>query len=204
METFVKGCILGLSIAAPVGPIGLLCIRRTLTYGKSQGFVTGLGAATADTIYGCIAAFGLSVATRFLVKQAEWLHLAGAIFLLYMAIRTFTSAVASKEANTREGRSYAWAYASTLLLTLTNPMTILSFLGLFAGLNIADNTVSAAWLVVGVTVGSAAWWLILSLAVGSFKRRINERTLQTINYGAALVLLGFGLYSLYEALRIGL
>lgn len=200
----MKGFLLGLSIAAPVGPIGLLCIRRTLTYGRMNGFITGLGAASADTIYGCIAALGLSFVTRFLMKQAEWLHMAGALFLIYLAIRTFKSTVAREEANVREGKGYLRAYSSTLLLTLTNPMTIVSFAGLFAGLNMDDHATSAAWLVAGVSAGSAAWWLLLSQIVGSFRNRLNEKAMRTINYVAAFVLLGFGLHALYEALRIGL
>lgn len=200
----MKGFVLGLSIAAPVGPIGLLCIRRTLTHGRMNGFITGLGAATADTVYGCIAALGLSFATRFLVNQAEWLHTAGALFLIYLAIRTLKSAVAREEANVRERKGYLRAYTSTLLLTLTNPMTILSFAGLFSGLRMDDDTSSAAWLVAGVCAGSAAWWLLLSQIVGSLRNRVNEKAMRMINYGAAFVLLGFGLHALYEALRVGL
>jgi len=203
MDAFIQGFILGFSIAAPVGPIGLLCIRRTLTYGRMNGFITGLGAASADTIYGCIAALGLSFVTRILVKQAQWLHMAGALFLIYLAIRTFNSTVAREEANIREGKGYLRAYSSTLLLTLTNPMTIVSFAGLFAGLNM-DDASSAAWLVVGVCAGSAAWWLLLSQIVGSFRNKLNEKAMRTINYVASFVLLGFGQHALYEALRIGL
>ncbi len=172
--------------------------------GKAAVRITGLGAATADTIYGCIAALGLNFATQILLEQSEWLHTAGALFLVYLAIRTLKSSIASEEASVREGKGYLRAYTSTLMLTLTNPMTILSFAGLFAGLNIDNGTSSAVWMVVGVCVGSAAWWLLLSQAVGSLRHKVNERAMRTINYVAAFVLLGFGLHALYEALRIGL
>ncbi|MFC5528289.1 LysE/ArgO family amino acid transporter [Cohnella yongneupensis] len=204
MEPIFQGFILGLSIAAPVGPIGLLCIRRTLTNGITHGFVSGIGAASADALYGCVAAFGLTFATQFLIKQAEWLHFLGAIFLLYIAYRTFTSNVAKEEAHTRAGNGYRRAYGSTLLLTLTNPMSIISFLGLFAGMNIHQGTDSSVLLVVGVFFGSAAWWLLLSSIVGSLRRMISESAMRAVNYASAIILLAFGLHSLYEAFRVGL
>ncbi|MGQ5402004.1 LysE family translocator [Cohnella sp. GCM10027633] len=196
--------MLGISIAAPVGPIGLLCIRRTLTHGKLQGFVTGLGAATADAVYGAMAAFGLAFATRTLVKQSQWLHFLGALFLIYIAYRTFSSGVARQEAGARAGNGYWRAYVSTLLLTLTNPMTIVSFLGLFAGLQIAQGTSASVLLVAGVFAGSASWWLLLSFIVGSARRMISDVAMRRINYVSAIILLAFGLHSLYEAVRLGL
>lgn len=206
MSSYLQGAVLGFSIAAPVGPIGLLCIRRTLTQGRGQGFATGMGAATADALYGCVAAFGFTVIAQALVEQTRWLQLAGAAFLLYIAYRTFRSGAARQTAaqGGPGGDGYWRAYAETLLLTLANPMTILSFLGLFAGLNIGEGTGAAVWLVLGVFSGSAAWWLSLSFVVGAARRKVGDRALRAIRVGSALVLFAFGLHGLYEALRIGI
>lgn len=203
MSTYLQGAVLGFSIAAPVGPIGLLCIRRTLTQGRTHGFATGMGAATADALYGCVAAFGFTVIAQALVEQTRWLQLIGALFLLYIAYKTFRSSAARAEAQGGADRGYWRSYGSTLLLTLTNPMTILSFLGLFAGLNIGEGTASAVWLVLGVFSGSAAWWLLLSFVVGTARRMVGAKALRAIHIGSALVLFVFGLHGLYEALRVG-
>src|SRR3990172_2905035 len=121
-----KGVLLGFSIAAPVGSIGVLCIRRTLADGRAAGFVSGLGAATADALYGAVAAFGLAFVTNALIGQQLWLRLGGGAFLCYLGAKTFLSAPAERPAEARGGGLLA-AYASTLALTLTNPTTILSF-----------------------------------------------------------------------------
>jgi len=130
---FFKGLIIGFSIAAPVGPIGMLCIRRTLVYGRLSGLVSGLGAATADAVYGSIAAFGLAFVATFLVNQQGWLHLVGGLFLCYLGIKAFLAKPATAT-TTPESISLASDYASTFFLTLTNPLTILSFAAVFAGL----------------------------------------------------------------------
>ena len=168
---FLQGIIIGFAIAAPVGPIGVLCIRRTLAEGRASGFVSGLGAATADAVYGAIAAFGLTLITDFLLGGASWLRLVGGAFLLYLGVKTFLARPAERAAEARGG-GLLGAYASTFFLTLTNPTTILSFAAIFAGLGVAgaDNALSAALLVLGVFLGSAAWWLILSGGQVSFAR----------------------------------
>src|SRR5262245_1972821 len=123
MEFFIKGLVIGFSIAAPVGPIGLLTIRRTLAQGWSSGFATGMGAATADAVYGCVAALGLTAVSALLVAQQGWLRIAGRLFLLYLGWRTFTAAPGEKEAAARNGT--VWRdYLSALALTATNPTTI--------------------------------------------------------------------------------
>src|SRR5688572_18022009 len=173
MSFFLKGLAIGFCIAAPVGPIGVLCIRRSLAEGMRIGFATGLGAATADAAYGCVAGFGLTAISDFLVDQRFWLGLIGGLFLLYLAIRTFLAK--PPEAGTPNVRSpglsrsdMTSAYVSTLFLTLTNPMTILSFVAVFAGFGVAISSdyTNATILVLGVFLGSAAWWLILSTGVG--------------------------------------
>ncbi len=161
---FAKGMILGFSIAAPVGPIGVLCIRRTLADGRLTGFLSGLGAATADATYGAVAAFGLTAISSLLVHQQTPLRIVGGAFLAYLGVRTILAHPASQAAKTRERHQLLRSYLSTVGLTLTNPTTIFSFVAIFAGLGWAGTRqagyASAALLVLGVFCGSAFWWLI--------------------------------------------
>ena len=194
----LTGLVIGFSIAVPVGPIGVLCIRRTLAEGRSSGLVSGLGAATADAIYACIAGFGLTFVSTFLVSQQLWFRVFGGLFLCYLGIRTFASKPAENAAP-GTGNGLAAAYASTFFLTLTNPMTIISFAAVFAGLGIASeggNYVSAAVLVLGVFVGSALWWLILAGGVGLFRASFDAQGLRWVNRIAGAIIIGFGLFAL--------
>ncbi len=194
LQFVLKGALLGLAIAAPVGPIGVLCIRRTLAQGRLAGFVSGLGAASADMIYGAIAAFGLTAITGLLVRQQGWLRLVGGLFLCYLGLRTLLARPADSAASV-EGRSRAGAYLSTFVLTLTNPMTILSFAAIFAGAGVAQTGSSygaAAAMVVGVFLGSAAWWLLLSAGVSLLRSRFDARAALWVNRLSGLVILGFG------------
>jgi threonine/homoserine/homoserine lactone efflux protein len=195
---FLRGLIIGFSIAAPVGPIGLLCIRRTLAEGRASGLVSGLGAATADAIYGCIAAFGLTFISSILFSQQLWLRLIGGAFLCYLGLKTFLSRPA-KQAASAQGDGLVGAYGSTFFLTLTNPMTILSFAAIFAGLGVASasgNYLSAGFLVSGVFIGSALWWLILSSGVGVFRAKFNPNRLRWVNRISGVIITGFGLLAL--------
>ncbi len=194
---FVKGLVVGFSIAAPVGPIGVLCIRRSLAGGVAMGLATGLGAATADAAYGCVAGFGLTAVSSFLVQRQTWLALIGGVFLCYLGVRTFLSKPAS-ETTQSSSRSLLSAYTSTVVLTLTNPATILSFVAVFAGLGLGANAsyLAAASLVFGVFTGSALWWLILSNGIGLLRSRVNSAWMQAINRLSGVALLAFGLYAL--------
>jgi threonine/homoserine/homoserine lactone efflux protein len=194
----LKGIAIGFSIAAPVGPIGILCIRRTLTHGRVVGLVSGLGAATADAFYGSLAAFGLTFISTFLVSQQIWLRAIGGAFLLYLGARTFLSRPASDTAASSV-RALPAAYASTLLLTLTNPLTILSFAVVFAGLGLASSGgdyLSAGLTVLGVFAGSACWWLLLSGAVSLFRSRFSYSGLWWVNRISGILILTFGVVAL--------
>jgi len=154
---FLRGVAIGFSIAAPVGPVGVLCIRRTLAEGRLCGLASGFGAATADAVYGCVAGFGLTAVSDLLVSQQFWLRLTGGLFLCYLGVKSFFARPSQSAAAPKSG-ALAGAYASTFLLTLTNPMTILSFAGVFAGLGFgggATDYAGAALLVSGVFLGSA-------------------------------------------------
>ena len=198
LSVFLRGLLIGFSIAAPVGPIGLLCIRRTVADGRTVGFVSGLGPATADAFYGAVAGFGLTAVSGGLVHGQTPLRLVGGVFLCYLGVRTFlarpaqTAAVAGR-------RGLLGAYASTLGLTLTNPSTILSFVAIFAGLGLGSggsDYVSAGLLVAGVSIGSALWWLILSGTAGVLRGRLTPVGLRWMNRLSAVILAGFGVAAL--------
>jgi threonine/homoserine/homoserine lactone efflux protein len=197
LSFLVRGIAIGFCIAAPVGPIGLLCIRRSLVNGRVIGLATGLGAATADAFYGAIAAFGLTSVSSILVAQRFWLALGGGAFLCYLGIRIFISKAASGDAPLSKTGMFE-AFLSTLVLTLTNPTTILSFVAVFTGLGLvaASNYQAAAAMVFGVFAGSALWWLFLSSAVGFFSSRIDSTWMSAVNRLSGALIFGFGIYSL--------
>jgi threonine/homoserine/homoserine lactone efflux protein len=193
---FLEGIIIGFAIAAPVGPIGVLCIRRTLADGRVSGLVSGLGAATADALYGAVAALGLTFVAEFLMGGESWLRLVGGAFLLFLGVRTFLARPAGRAAPDARRIGLPGAYASTFFLTLTNPTTILSFAAIFAGLGVAGDAsgdaLSAMLLVLGVFLGSAAWWVVLSGATSLFRTRLSVRGLRWVNRISGTVIAAFG------------
>jgi threonine/homoserine/homoserine lactone efflux protein len=202
VSILLKGLIIGFSIAAPVGPIGVLCIRRTLAEGRFVGLLSGLGAATADAFYGCIAGFGLTVISTLLIRQQAWLSLIGGLFLCYLGYKTFVSSPAQRAAQA-EGRGFIKAYASTFFLTLTNPATILSFAAIFAGLGLANSEadyLSAGFLVLGVFLGSALWWFVLSGGVSLFRAKFTADRLRWVNKISGVIIAGFGVVVLLSLL----
>jgi threonine/homoserine/homoserine lactone efflux protein len=196
---FFTGIILGFSIAAPVGPIGVLCIRRTLAEGRRFGLISGLGAAAADAVYGAVAGFGLTLIPSVLIDQQEWLRLIGGLFLCYLGVRTFFSKASEQAADVKRGSLWT-AFGSTFFLTLTNPMTILSFAAIFAGFDVAgenNNFAAAASLIAGIFTGSAIWWLSLSAGVGFLRRKISTGILVWINRLSGVVITIFGLLAFF-------
>ena len=191
---FIQGMILGFSIAAPVGPIGVLCIRRTLTGGRLLGLLSGLGAATADACYGMVAAFGFSAAGDFLAGSSSVLRLAGGMFMLYLGYSTFRSRPA--EASTaRVKADKLSALTSTFALTLTNPMTILSFAAIFAGLGTGEQAAGVfvpLQLVAGVFSGSLLWWLLLAWLVGGLRSRSRQKAVRQTDDGTPPTAFKFG------------
>jgi len=177
----LKGLMIGGSIAAPVGPIGVLCIRRSLRDGLWTGFMAGLGAATADAVYGCVAGFGLTAVSGLLVGHRYGLGMAGGAFLCCLGVQTFLAKPAPDAAPQCAGRALA-AYGSTFLLTLANPATILS-----------------CSLVLGVFLGSASWWLILSGGVSAVRSRVGTGWMRAVNRVSGATLLAFGLYALLRS-----
>jgi threonine/homoserine/homoserine lactone efflux protein len=194
MDIFLRGLLIGFSIAAPVGPIGILCIRRTLAEGRLAGFLSGMGAASADMFYGALAAFGLTAIQDVLLGQSDWLRLVGGIFLLYLGLKTFLAKPAEQAAKSSRNGLFG-AYLTTFFLTITNPITILSFIAIFAGLRLVEtggNYVAASTMVLGVFLGSAIWWFTLSSVVGLLRDRFNTIWRIWINRIAGMVIFSFG------------
>jgi threonine/homoserine/homoserine lactone efflux protein len=195
---FLKGSLFGLSIAAPVGPIGILCIRRSLKDGMLAGLFTGLGAAAADATYGFVAAVGMTSVSDFLFGHRQGVALLGGAFLCMLGVRTFVSKTGNEGEPAPAKSALLPALGSAYLLTLSNPATILSFAAVFAayGLGLAPGYASASWLVLGVFLGSAAWWLFLSTSVSRLRSRITPARMAAINKLSGVMLLVFGAWAI--------
>jgi len=194
----LKGAGIGFAVAAPVGPIGMLCIRITLERGRVAGFAAGLGAAVADAIYGAIGVLGVAAISGYIEAQRFWLELGGGIFVIGFGIHLALTKPNVGNGNEEIPISLFADFAKTMLLTLANPATILTFMAIFAGVpGAAASKMSVVPVIVlGVLLGSAAWWLFLSQGVGVIRHRISERALQWMNWSAAMLLIAFGTYTL--------
>lgn len=197
---FLKALVIGLSIAAPVGPIGLLCIQRTLAHGRAIGFFSGLGAALADACYGAIGAFGVSAVISSMVAARVPLALGGAAFLAWMGVQLLRAPAATQARTAQDAATPLKAMLSVFMLTLANPMTILSFVAVFASIGTGHASSSgsgaAVTMVAGVFLGSAIWWLGLSTVVSMVRHRLGARVLQSINRLSGALLLGFAVFQL--------
>lgn len=200
----IRGLVIGFTVAAAVGPISLLTIRRTVAHGRVYGLASGLGVASADASYGAVAAFGLTAITAVLVGARTILALVGGAFLIWLAIRTIRARPAAAAAETDDRPGLAAAYLSIYGLTMTNPMTIVSFAGIFAALGLAGRGgLEAALLTVGVFLGSTLWWIGLTAAVARLRARLTPAVLVWINRVSGAVLLAFGMVAVAVALGGG-
>ena len=193
----LKGIVVGIIIAVPVGPVGVLCVRRTIFSGRLAGFLSGMGAATADAIYGIIAGFGLTVISDWLLDFQDWLRVIGAAYLLYLGISVFLTEPQPRPPTGLDPDLWRY-YVSTFVLTITNPVTIVAFLAIFTAVGFVGREATlagAATLVVGVWIGSLLWWLALSQGAGLFRNSFGQRQLRWINRGSGgiLVMSGIGL-----------
>ncbi|MGZ8513814.1 MAG: LysE family translocator [Candidatus Limnocylindrales bacterium] len=196
----LRGFVLGFTIAAAVGPISLLVIRRTVAEGQVVGLASGLGVATADGTYGAIAAFGLGAITQALVDARHVLGLVGGVFLLWLAWKTARAEPHDPAVVPRRRGGLVGAYLSILGLTLTNPMTILSFGALFAGLGIASGQAADAALVtLGVLLGSGAWWVLLTAAVSVLRARVTTTWIRRINLASGIAIAAFAVVAIWTA-----
>src|SRR4051794_23564240 len=198
-----RGLLIGFTVAAAVGPISLLTMRRTIAHGRVYGLASGLGVASADASYGAVAAFGLTAVTAVLVGARTVLALVGGGFLIWLAIRTMRARPAAAAAETDDRPGLGTAFLSIYGLTMTNPMTILSFAGIFAGLGLGGRGgFEAALLTLGVFLGSSLWWVLLTAVVGRVRSRLTPGVLVWINRGSGAVLLAFGAVAILAALGV--
>jgi threonine/homoserine/homoserine lactone efflux protein len=201
---FLKGIAVGFVIAAPVGPVGMMCIHRTITDGKLFGFVTGLGAAIADTLYGCIAAFGLGFLAAELINYQMPLRGFGGVVLCVIGIRALSNRRTPNPAAPKRDQLFR-IFVSTFIITVTNPLTILSFVAIFAAIGIAEVREQMGWgiaLVAGVFIGSAAWWALLTSIAGIFHKRLDDTTAIWVGRFSGVVILGFGLVLLASLIGV--
>lgn len=196
VAVLLQAMLVGLAIAAPVGPIGLLVIQRTLNHGSAIGLATGLGAAVADAAYGAIGAFGVTLVIDLLGAARVPLALGGSAFLLWLAWSTWRSVPAAAGASAVVGGGpRLWSsFGSTVLLTLANPATIFSFIAVFGALASRAVPVSPWWMVAGVLAGSASWWVFLSAVVGRWRSRFDAQARRWVNRVSALLLAGFAVW----------
>ena len=204
----LRGLLIGLSIAATVGPMSVLCIQRTIQRGQLYGLISGLGIATADGVYGSIAGFGLALIANFLVSQQLWIRLIGGSFLIYLGVKTLLTRPAERAASVKAD-GFVGAYASTFLLTLTNPLTILSFTAIFAGIGVGGvgsaggasrSYISATMVVLGVFLGSMVWWCILTSSISLLRGKFTVRWLWWINRISGVIITLFGVVALVSLL----
>jgi len=201
MEIWLKGFIIGISIAAPVGPIGVLCIRRTLSSGRLYGFITGMGAATTDFIYAFIGGFGLTLISGFLVSRQDIFRLIGGIFIIYLGYKIFISQPIDGNLSLTE-KSLPAAFLSAFVVAITNPIALIYYISVFAGLGVVsmgNDYLSSTLLVAGVFMGSALWWFLLSQGVGLIKNKITNQNLQLVNRLSGMAIAGFGVYAIWSS-----
>ncbi|HET9847174.1 MAG TPA: LysE family transporter [Candidatus Dormibacteraeota bacterium] len=211
-RALLLGFLVGFPIAAAPGPIAFLIIRRTLARGWLSGAISGLGVATGDALYAALAAFGITAITSVLISQKRWIGLLGGIAIIVVGARIVANASrphpdpppegegATRHAGEGNGNS-AGAYLSILALTLSNPPTILSFAAVFAGLglHVAAGWLPALMLVIGVFLGSAAWWLVLTGAATWLRARVTPAITRGIGIGSGILLIAFGVFTVGSA-----
>lgn len=194
LSFLLKGIIIGFSIAAPVGPIGILCIRRTMQFGRLSGLFTGLGGAVADTFYGIVAAFGFTFISDFLLKGQDWLRVIGGILLLYLGVKTYLAKPIKLDTVPHQT---LWSdFLSTFFLTITNPLTIFAYLAAIVAFGVSipqGNLLYPSLLALGVFIGSALWWLILSEGITRFRKKISQNMMMWVNRSAGILIFIFGI-----------
>jgi threonine/homoserine/homoserine lactone efflux protein len=198
---FFKGVLVGFAMAVPIGPMGIMCIHKTLAEGRLRGLIIGLGAATGDLIYGCVAAFGLTVISNALFSQRIWIRLVGGTVLVYLGIRTFHARRANPDIPIN-GNGILRSYLSIVFLTLTNPLTIFGFVAAFALLGLGNGLgcFSASVLGTGVSVGSCLWFLSLTSGATLFRKKLNEVGLRWVNRIAGILIVIAGVIAMVSVL----
>ncbi|PWR22308.1 LysE family translocator [Zavarzinia compransoris] len=202
IELFVRALIVGYVVAAPVGPVNLVCIHRTLHIGRISGFMAGVGGAVADGLFAVVAAFGLTAVSQWVVDHEGWMYLVGGLFMAILGVKTFFTTPKDRDLKADEG-SVPQAMVGTFLLTITNPVTILGFATAFAAAGLTgDGTLGqATFNVVGVFAGSVLWWLTLAFLVGLLRGKLEARGLRLINQISGAAIAACGLWALINVLE---
>lgn len=198
-EYVIKGIIIGLSVSIPLGPIGIICIQRTLAKGKLSGFISGLGAGFADTFYSVLAGLGITIIVDFLIEHHVIFQAIGGIFLLYLGIKTFYKNPIKQFRQPQGKSNLIGDFLSTFLLTISNPLALFLFIGVFAAIGFMDSkfdNFTLAYIISGVAIGTSAWWFILSTIVNVFRHKIRIRSLNWINKIAGVVIFVFGVVAI--------
>lgn len=201
LTLLLKGIVIGFAMAIPIGPIGIICIRKTLTEGRMRGLIIGLGAATADMLYGSIAAFGLTVISDTLLSQRVWIRLAGGVLLLFLGVRTFRAQPKDPKIEIQSS-GLLRSYFTTIFLTLTNPLTIFTFLAVFAALGLGNgiSLFSSSVLVAGVFAGSFLWFLSLSSGAIFFRKKLDLVGMRWVNKIAGILIIISGVIAIVSLL----
>lgn len=200
ISVFLRGLVLGVVIAAPVGPVGILCIRRTLEKGLSVGFATGVGAALADAIFAAIAAFGVTAALSLLTGAEKEIRLFGGFFLMVMAIRMFLQKIEMERSGAVSVANIIKAFMSGFVITITNPLTIIGILAVIATFAGHLSYVQAATLTGGIFCGSLAWWLILGGGVFLIRHHFTNNALTWVNRGTSILLLILAIWAIFTGI----
>ncbi len=198
LSPFIQGIVIGLTLAVPVGPISLVCIRRAVADGRLRGIAAGLGVATADSLYAAVAVLGLTAVSGFIIARQFLFRTIAGLALVVIGIRVFLTVPLTNGEECGAG-SYSREYLSLLAITLANPMTILFFLVVLPGFGIVPGgttPAASAEFVIGIFCGSTAWWILLSGIVGSFRSRLGTGQIRAINRVAGIVIVLFGIGAL--------
>src|SRR3972149_1033899 len=196
---FIKGIIIGFSTSAPLGPIGVVCVQRTLSKGRTSGFVSGMGAAFADTFYAILAGFGLSIIISFIEARQMYFEIAGIALCFFIGIKIFYSNPVKQFRPGNKKNSLFEDFASVALLTLSNPMALFFFLAVFAGLGLVHKEMDLKltfYLAIGVLAGATAWWFILSSFINIFRDKFRLKSIWWINKIAGAIIILFGLFAI--------
>lgn len=192
---FIKGIAIGLGVAIPIGPVGILCIDRTLAHGRAAGIATGIGAAMADGVYGAIAAFSVTFVTNHLIPYQHWIRGGGSIFLIYLGLKIFREIPKRKHPHAKK-RELMADFISTFFLTFTNPMTIISFLTIFAAMglkNLSQDIISGSAVVGGIAAGSIVWWMLIVIISHRFEKKMTLQKLKNVNRITGMIVVAFGI-----------
>ncbi len=204
LHLLLRGFVIGFTIAASIGPIGILCIRRSLANGFASGFFSGMGVATADGFYGAVAAFSLTFISSFLIKQQLILQVLGVVFLVYLAVKIFTATPKETITGSVTSRGILKDYFSMLVLTIINPMTILLFSAVFANIGLTQSSTTyaqATTLTLGVFFGSATLYFILSLVFGVFGKKLKSNVIVLVNRISASIIVGFAVATVISLIK---